>query len=300
MKNIVLHLLLGLLSLCLFAGCGFFSAGMSEAFGDAKKNRKTACYAVENISMAKLQNKDYYIKRNGEKITLQEAQNIFSMIANVNYYTGEVNYTTMDDNMLISKLHCPIYKPTNTLSTQTKSFAVNGSGNDDFTVNVTKKIINAQKIQKDKVLENDIKIVSYDIERNTQVVSYNGRLYLANSSFIKNEKQRLQNEYQKQKNALQLPCFKLAGQTYCDGDLINIGSMTLMVRVNEVGGGSVRWQLYYYKNDRGAYYLADNHFQMQMQMKAQQVVGNDYLKNIEREMESFTLKLKDIKTFKEW
>lgn len=299
MKNSVFVLCFSLLSLCGFTGCGFFSASMSEAFGDAKKNRKTACYAVENISMAKLQNKDYYIKRNGEKITLQEAQNIFSMIASVNYYTGEVNFTTMDDNMLISKLHCPVFKPTKTLQTETKSFAVNGSGNDDFTVKVTKKVINVQKIQKDKVLENDIKATSFEVE-NMAVVNYNDRLYPAHSSFIKNVKKKLENEYLKRKNALQLPCFKLAGQTYCDGDLINIGSMLLMVRVNEVGGGSVRWQLYYYKDDRGAYYLADNHFQMQMQMKAQQVVGNDYLKNIEREMESFALKLKDIKTFKEW
>ncbi|RDU54521.1 hypothetical protein CQA40_03095 [Helicobacter sp. MIT 01-3238] len=100
--------------------------------------------------------------------------------------------------MLFSKLHCPIFKPIDTNTLESKSFAVNGNGSDDFKVKITKKYWNAQKLQKDKIIEDNIKITYYEPD-NIMVASYKGKLYPANSNFIRNEKQRLKNEYEKEK-----------------------------------------------------------------------------------------------------
>lgn len=295
------------LSLYLFSGCSLIKAGASEAFGQTKKNKKNICFAIEKISMARLQGKDYYMTPSGQKVAIREAvsttQTVVGMNGgNVNYDTGEVDFGNITyTNMLFSKLHCPIFKPIDTNTLESKSFAVNGNGSDDFKVKITKKYWNAQKLQKGKIIEDNIKITYYEPD-NIMVASYKGKLYPANSNFIKNEKQRLKNEYEREKNKLQLACFKVAGAKYCDGDLVRIDGMTLMVRVSEIGNGIVQWQLYYYENGSGAYYLADSHFQMQMKMKAQKVIGNDYLQEIEEKnkIESFRLKLGDVKTFKEW
>lgn len=257
--------------------------------------------------MARLQGKDYYTTPSGQKVAIREAVSTIQTVigmngGNVNYDTGEVDFGNITyTNMLFSKLHCPIFKPLDTNALESKSFAVNGSGSDDFKVKITKKYWNAQKLQKGKIIEDNIKITYYEPD-NIMVASYKGKLYPANSNFIKNEKQRLKNEYEREKNKLQLACFKVAGAKYCDGDLVRIDGMTLMVRVSEIGNGVVQWQLYYYENGSGAYYLADSHFQMQMKMKAQKVIGNDYFQEIEEKnkIESFRLKLGDVKTFKEW
>ncbi len=304
MKNIVLCSLFSLLTV-MYYGCSL----ISEGFGEAKKTRNQICKVVEDKSMKNLKYKDFMDfvtnKSNSYKVRSGMGEEVGGGI--VDYKTGKVTFTVMRENQLIRNFYCPYFKPIKTVLTETKSFAVNGSGNDDFKVKVIKEVVNAKKLQKDKVLDNDVQIISYRLEKeDIMVVSYKDRLYLEKSSFIKNERQRLQNEFQKKRVALQVPCFKMGGGTYCDGDLVNLGPL-LMFRISEVGGGSVRWKLYFYNGNvkeptEEANRYNSGYYYSELEMKAREVIGNDYLKQIVKyEISQPTLlSLKDIKTFKEW
>lgn len=252
-----------------------------------KKQLKQRCESSEEESKKKLENGDFSLKNSS--IHYDEAK-------------------------------CPYFIYKKTISTETKSFAVNGEGKDDFKVKVTKNVIVAQKIQKGKILEDNIEITFYKIEEQEKVIFYNARKYLANSSFIKNEKQRLKNQYQTARNRLHknLPCFSIARKNYCDGDIIAIKEsgreLLAMVRAWEVNYETLKWKLFEYDGveaksavERYTYYWGDLWYTA-VEIGNTKIVGNDYLKglippdNLDKYFEDkeFELELIHIRTFKEW
>lgn len=264
-----------------------FVADKAKDKRQEKKQLKQRCESSEEESKKKLENGDFSLKNSS--IHYDEAK-------------------------------CPYFIYKKTISTETKSFAVNGEGKDDFKVKVTKNVIVAQKIQKGKILEDNIEITFYKIEEQGKVIFYNARKYLANSSFIKNEKQRLKNQYQTTRNRLHknLPCFSIARKNYCDGDIIAIKEsgreILAMVRAWEVNYETLKWKLFEYDGveaksavERYTYYWGDLWYNA-VEIGNTKIVGNDYLKglippdNLDKYFEDkeFKLELMHIRTFKEW
>lgn len=290
-KKSVAVVLVGFVVAFCLNGCWIYGS-YSEAFGSAKERKSEACKAFEKISMDIMQDKNTYGKNINEAI---EGMKI------VNFKTGELKIANRfdGDGVLFETFYCPYFKATKTLSSETKSFAVNGNGDDDFNVEITKEVISADKIKDGSVLEKNIKITAYKIEV-VEVITYKGRIHWAVSPYIKSERERLRNEYLKAEKALRnkLPCFESGSKVFCDGDLVRVSNVPLMIRVDKMSYGTVRYDLYYYS---GSSALAEASYQFlsAFRMNPPQVYGNHYLKE-EKLPSVHLLKIEEVETFKEW
>lgn len=229
------------------------------------------------------------------KIQHKARKNLYSITVK-NYEKGLISVSQQPNGK--KDIYCPKLEP-KIISSETKSFAVNGSGGNDFQVKITKEIINAQKVKEGKVLENDIKMTTYKIEP-IEVITYKGTIYQANSSYIKNLQEKLKNDYLKAEKTLKdkLPCFERGGKAYCDGDLVSVYNIPIMIRVDKTGYGTVRYELYFYQANRP---IAEANYDIQsaFRMNPPEVYANHNLKE-EKLPDSHTLNVYEVKTFKEW
>lgn len=248
------------------------------------KNLEQACRDFEQYDKAKIQHKD---ESNLNAIIKDYKKGLLSV--QINTIMNESEYKDIYCNKLEPKI----------LSSQTKSFAVNGNGSNDFQIKITKEIINAQKVKEGKVLEKDIKMTAYKIEP-IEVITYKGTIYQANSSYINNLREKLKNDYIRAEKTLRdkLPCFERSGKAYCDGDLVSIYNIPIMIRVDKAGYGTVRYELYFYQGGRP---IAEANYDIQsaFRMNPPAVYANHNLKE-EKLPNSHTLSVYEVKTFKEW
>ena len=283
MKKISQIVIVLLCGIC-FNGCLLF-VSLSEKSKQTKAQKEVDCANFEGANLAKLQKdmKTYESYKRKIKI-LDESKGKLS-------------------NNFSKEFYCNVLEVTSTTS-ETKSFAVNGSGSNDFNVKITKELYNAQKTKEGEVLEKDIKISAYSLEK-VSGVYYDGYIYKPDSPYIK----KIRDKYAKIKENLEktfrdnLPCFEMNRKKYCDGDLVTIwgGNGQAMLRVVESGYGTVRYELYYYNGVPIT--KADYSVMEQFKMNPPEVIGNHDLKaQLEdgRAPLEYTLRLSDIKTFKEW
>ena len=261
--------------------------GIAETVDKCKKNSETlkqACPAFEKYDRAKILHKNASFRHS---IIDYEKGLISVSIDSVGFSEG-------DDK----EVYCNKLKP-KVLSSETKSFAVNGDGNYDFNVKITKEIISADKVKEGKVIEKGIKMTAYDMD-SVKVIEYQGRIYQADSAFIANTEKRLKDEYLKAERTLRdnLPCFESGGKAFCDGDLVRVLGSQLMIRVDKMSYGTVRYELYLYSNGSPiteASYTFLSHFRM----NPPEVYGSHYLKE-EVLPNPYLLSMDKVKTFKEW
>ena len=280
--------------------CGVYFSGCSWISEAIERNdkEKEICEMFENIDLSFIKNNNT-IKGYAYK-TLDNVK--FENIINRNFY----DTTILDyDNGILdwfdsrawakrNKLNCPKLKILNTHS-DTKSFAVNGSGVNDFNVKVTKEAHEAQKVKKGEIIEKDIKITSYTPEK-VSIVEFEKYIYKPDSLYIK----KMRNQYAREEKRFRnnLPCFEMNRKSYCDGDLVRVYGSDIMLRVVEAGYGTVNYKLYLYMNENPIT-VAGYEFMRQFEMSPPEVIGNHDLKKYEVPDER-TLQLNDIKTFREW
>ena len=269
---------------------GIVGAGYGINYAVEKSKKATAqekidCENFESANLAKLQKdiKSYESYKRNIKI-LDEKKGKLS-------------------NEFSDEFYCSVLEVTST-TVSDKSFAVNGSGVNDFSVKITKELYNAQKVKEGEVIEKDIKITAYSLEK-VSGVYYDGYIYKPDSPYIK----KIRNQYENIKKDLKknfrnnLPCFEMNRKTYCDGDLVNIwgGNGQAMLRVTKSSYGTVRYKLYLYNGVP----ITEAHYEVmnQFEMNPPEVIGNHDLNaqlNDGKAPLEYTLRLSDIKTFKEW
>ncbi|MGX2982812.1 hypothetical protein [Helicobacter sp. 23-1045] len=258
-------------------------------------------YAVEKSKKATAQEKIDCENFEGANLAKLEKD----MIA---YKSYKRNIKILDEkkgklsNEFSDEFYCNVLEVTSTTASD-KLFAVNGGGVNDFSVKVTKELYTAQKTKEGKVIEKDIKITAYSLEK-VSGVYYDGYIYKPDSLYIK----KMRNQHENFKKNLEnnfrnnLPCFELNRKRYCDGDLVNIWGGMQMLRVVESGYGMVDYRLYLYGEGQPVI-EASYDFMKQFKMNPPEVIGNH---DLNRELEKSevpserTLRLSDIKTFKEW
>lgn len=260
-----------------FSGCFSFITDAIKQSKLAKEQEEVDCAKFERANLAKLEKKmDIYEKNKSEITIIDESKGILS-----NKYSKE--------------FYCSILEITNSYPPETKSFAVNDGGFNDFSVKVTKEAYSAQKIKEGKVIEKDMKITAYTLDK-ISVVKYQDYVYKADSLYIK----KMRNVYATHAKSFRrnLPCFDMNRKTYCDGDLVYVLGNDIMLRVVESGYGMVSYKLYLYV--RGEPIAEASHtFMKYFQMNPPEVIGNHDLKKDEVPP-ARDLKLDDIKTFKAW
>ncbi|WP_288644688.1 hypothetical protein [uncultured Helicobacter sp.] len=76
------------------------------------------------------------------------------------------------------------------------------------------------------------------------------------------------------------PCFKLGNNTYCDGDIITIFTIKLLIQVIDIGNNQVQYGLYYINNDNKPIYNAPiefmNNFKMECPTPNLNIYSKDY------------------------
>ena len=207
-------------------------------------------------------------------------------------------------------IYCNKLKPT-IISSETRSFAVNKNGDDDFNVKITKEVISADKMKEGKVLEKGIKTAAYKIEP-INVIKYDGVLYHENSTFIKNKQKQFIKDYESAKKNVRknLDCFKISGKVYCDRDIVKIyrpvsgaewAYVYFMLIVRNIGNGQVSYDMWWY--DEKPLFLA-NEMIKTLHKDLPNVVENHNLKIYEEQRKalfvSHLLNIKEVATFKEW
>lgn len=259
-----------------FSGCSWISELVDESKKTTEQEQKD-CANFESANLAKLQNKmDTY-----------------------KYYKRQINIIDETKGKLTNsrskEFYCNVLESTKSYPPETKSFAVNGSGANDFSVKVTKNAHITQKVKEGEVIEKDIKITSYTPEK-VSIVEFEKYIYKPDSLYIK----KMRNQYARQEKIFRnkLPCFEMNRKSYCDGDLLKIYGVDIMLRVVEAGYGTVNYKLFIYTGSEPIAEAGYN-FMRQFQMSPPEVIGNHDLKKYEVPSER-TLQLDDIKTFKEW
>ncbi len=259
-----------------FSGCFSFMSDAIKQSNLAKEQEEIDCANFERANWAKLEKKMDIYEKNKSKITIiDESKGILS-----NEYSKE--------------FYCSVLEITNTHTPETKSFSVNDGGFNDFSVKVTREAYSAQKIKEGKVIEKDIKVTAYTLDK-ISIVKYQDYVYKADSLYIK----KMRNVYEQHEKSFRrnLPCFDMNRKTYCDGDLVIVLNNDIMLRVVESGYGTVSYKLYLYKDKPIA--EASHTFMKYFQMSPPEVTGNHDLKKDEVPS-ARDLKLNDIKTFRAW
>lgn len=279
MKRVALIIFSLLCGIC-FSGCFL----IKEAVNKSEKANKLEKQICENFEIFDYKNIKNDYTDNTSNVVLENNTTI------IDYDKGLLKNPNIDKD-----IYCPKLKVLKSTS-ETKSFAVNGGGKDDFNAKVTKKLHIAQKILDGKVIEDDIKIANFAIEM-LHIVKHNGFIYKADSPYIK----KLDNDYNKLERTLRnnLPCFEMNRKTYCDGDFVIVWGSQIMLRVIESGYGQVKYTLYLTNRATGAPITqADYSHTEQFHMNPPDVIGNYELEK--HKVQKFLLELDDIKTFKEW
>lgn len=260
-----------------FSGCFSFITDAIKQSKLAKEQEEVDCAKFERANLAKLEKKmDIYEKNQSEITIIDESKGILS-----NKYSKE--------------FYCSVLEVTNSYPPETKSFAVNNGGFNDFSVKITKEAYSAQKIKEGEVIEKDVKITVYTLDK-ISIVKYQDYVYKADSLYIK----KMRNVYAAHAKSFRrnLPCFDMNRKTYCDGDLVYVLGNDIMLRVVESGYGTVNYKLYLYV--RGEPIAEASHtFMKYFQMNPPEVIGNHDLKKDEVPP-ARDLELNDIKTFKAW
>ena len=279
MKRVALIIFSLLCGIC-FSGCFL----IKEAVNKSEKANKLEKQICENFEIFDYKNIKNDYTDNTSNVVLENNTTI------IDYNKGLLKNPNIDKD-----IYCPKLKVLKSTS-ETKSFAVNGGGKDDFNAKVTKKLHIAQKILDGKVIEDDIKIANFAIEM-LHIVKHNGFIYKADSAYIK----KLDNDYNKLERTLRnnLPCFEMNRKAYCDGDFVIVWGSQIMLRVIESGYGQVKYKLYLTNRATGAPITqADYSYTEQFHMNPPDVIGNYELEK--HKVQKFILQLDDIKTFKEW
>lgn len=194
---------------------------------------------------------------------------------------------------------------------EARKFSVNGGGANDFSVNVTKKTIQATQTYAGKAINDSVnEFVVYQIEP-INIVRYNNRIYKDNSTFIKKLQSKIDRKYNKSlieyearllNHRLNMPCFDMGGKMYCDGDLVTLYNITTMLRVVKSGYDTVRFFIYYYNGTKPISELYSE-FYTQFRMTLPEVIGNhafNQQKPRKEMLDNSDLRLEEIQTFKEW
>lgn len=274
----------------LFSGCSWITQAI-----DRNRSENKICEIFSNIDFAFIKNGGVvngYTYKTLNNVKYDDIlQPMFYDVTIINYDSGIVAWRDSDKT---SEVYCPKLKILNT-EKETKSFAVNDSGFNDFSVKVTKEVHNAQMIKESEIIKKDIIIPSY-IPDKISIVKYQDYVYKADSLYIK----KMRNVYEQHAKSFRrnLPCFDMNRKTYCDGDLVYVLGNDIMLRVVESGYGMVSYKLYLYV--RGEPIAEASHtFMKYFQMSPPEVTGNHDLKKDEVPP-ARDLKLDDIKTFKAW
>ncbi|MGX2982736.1 hypothetical protein [Helicobacter sp. 23-1045] len=286
--SIIVAIIFGLV----FNGCALFM----DEYAQQKEN---SCIGFERVDKAFIRTNGYlwdnFNKRSFSSLDDKDLTATYKAATQKDYYFGSVYIIDYKKGQLRSgdlwKIYCPKIKLLEKVSSETKSFAVNGGGKDDFNVKITKEVHNAQQVKNGEIIKQDIQIPIYKIEK-IFAVKHNGFIYKADSPQVK----KLENDYKKLEQTFRddLPCFKLNRKRYCDGDIVG-GNM--MLRVFEKGYGQVGWRLYHMIGTSPvteAGYVGRERFEM----KPPEVIGNKDLMEHKVSLPD-TLKLKDVKTFEE-
>lgn len=224
------------------------------------------------------------------------------------YVKDNINYTDKElENGIVrvegKTFYCTKIKVVSR-SSETKSFAVNNSKIYDFNAKITKETIKAQKVKNGKVIENNVNIVRYKIEP-VEVISYGGLLYKENAPQLEIIRKRFRDKYidaRREVLSNEVVCASPNGNIrYCDGDLVKISGVPIMIRVDSVGIGRVRYSLYYYTDDRPVA-EANYSYYSNFTMTRPEVYGNHNLDSIKEEKlpDSYSLSIDEVATFQEW
>lgn len=274
----------------LFSGCSWITQAI-----DRNRSENKICEIFSNIDFVFIKNggivNGYTYKTLNNVKYSDILQPMFYDVTILNYDSGIVAWRDSDKT---SEVYCPKLKILNT-EKETKTFSVNDGGFNDFSVKVTKKAYSAQKIKKGKVIEKDIKVTAYTLDK-ISIVKYQDYVYKADSLYIK----KMRNVYATHAKSFRrnLPCFDMNRKTYCDGDLVIVLNNDIMLRVVESGYGMVSYKLYLYVRDEPIA-EASHTFMKYFQMNPPEVTGNHDLKK-DGVPPARDLKLNDIKTFKAW
>lgn len=164
--NKIALIFISLLFGILFSGCFSFIADAIKQSKLAKEQEEIDCAKFERANLAKLEKKmDIYEKNKSQITIIDESKGILS-----NKYSKE--------------FYCSVLEITNSYPPETKSFAVNDSGFNDFSVKVTKEVHNAQMVKESEIIKKDIIIPSY-IPEKISIVKYQDYVYKADSLYIK-------------------------------------------------------------------------------------------------------------------
>lgn len=271
-------------------GCGLFMTNTTSA-DDVKS---ASCKGLQDITLSNVKKAEYYYLQNDEKrnisiATIQKAlDNLGVKILDVNNGKMESTQYTERKNGLPEIFYCDKIEFLNTISTTSKSFAVNGNGTNDSSVKVIKEIYNAQKVKEGKIVAKDIKVTAYRLEP-IKAIKYKGVIYPEGSTTYNN----IKNIRDK------LVCFEISGRKYCDGDLVK-GSdndrLILMIKAYEDKGKTVA-KVFVYGDGRPQYEASE--YNNIVKDESSYIIGNYNLK--EYDMSNiYTLTLREVKTFKEW
>lgn len=272
------------------SGCSLFIQSNKTSAEDVKS---ASCKGFQDITIFNAKKSEYYIydkeKRSGSVKIRQKALNNLGVNV-VDYDSGKMEstrYTERKDG-LPEVFYCDKIEFLSTISSENKSFGINGNGANDSNANVIKEVYNTQKVKDGKVTAKNIKVTTYRLEP-IKVVKYNGVIYTAGSP-----------TYQKIKNLRdKLTCLTIKNRTYCDGDLVKNSandSFTFILKAYK-NADTIEARLFRY-SDGMAWNESSEHNYL-LKDEATSVVGNHNLKEYNMS-DIYTLKLGEVKTFKEW
>lgn len=208
-------------------------------------------------------------------------------------------YTERKDR-LPEVFYCDKIEILDTIATDSRFFTINGNGANDFKVKVIKEVYNAQKVKEGSVVAKNINVTAYRLEP-IQVVKYNDIFYPAGSPTyqkIKNLRDSLTCLTVKDGRIVEQPTKDGFYRTYCDGDLLKLdNNQTLMVKVRKKRD-KVEADVFEYEGGQ-PYQVSSNQYISAIKDEGRGVVGNHNLKEYNMS-DIYTLRLHELKTFKEW
>lgn len=290
MKKISLAVVTALMLGFGMSGCGLFTNKTNQISVSYVKD--AACKSFRDIMIFNDTKAEYYVQNEEKRHTqAKQRQRLlgeegFNIL---DYNSGKMEsikyeYTERKDGVP-EIFYCDKIEILNKISTDSKTFAFNGNGSNDFNVKIIKEVYKAQKVKEGKVTAKDIKITTYRLEKPIKVVKYNGVIYPEGSP-----------TYNKVKSLRdKLTCLTINGATYCDGDLVKYeDKITVMIKVKDKNNADI----FYYSNGEPSYVTA-NQYSSSIATKTPNAIGNHNLK--EYDMSNiYTLQFHQIKTFKEW
>lgn len=291
MKKISLVVITALMLGFGMGGCGLFTSTTNDITADRVKS--VSCKDLQDITLFNAKKAEYYYLQNEERrivdmLNSEEYRAMFGInILDLNSGKMESTRYTERKDGLPEVFYCDKIEFLSTISSENKSFGINGNGANDSNANVIKEVYNTQKVKDGKVTAKNIKVTTYRLEP-IKVVKYNGVIYTAGSPI-----------YQKIKNLRdKLTCLTIKNRTYCDGDLVKLeNNTTLMIKAYKTQN-KTNADIFYYSDGKPSYVTA-NQYGDSIKDKIPNVIGNHNLKEYNMS-DIYTLKLHEVKTFKEF